>query len=80
MQRLCGESEVDLQRFGEPHDIEIEDVPGAQLFVPIFSIDEAVDQHVEAGGAEAMELDDVVVLTHTGAGLDDGPDPLNERL
>jgi len=27
-----------------------------------------------------MGLDDVVVLTHTGTRLDDGPDPLNERL
>ena len=60
--------------------IKIEDVPSTQLFVPIFSINKAVDQYVEAGSAKTMEFDDVIVLPHTGVGPDDGPNPLNERL
>ena len=55
-------------------------MPSTQFFVPVVGIDEAVHQNVEAGGAEAVEFNHVEVLTHTRVGLDDGPDPFDERL
>ena len=44
------------------------------------SLNEAVDQNVKACGTEAMELNNVIVLTHAWVSLDDGSDPLNECL